>query len=191
MAPFENDNSVENIAYFSFIVDIAPAFNVPLRDDDPEDRLFYFAQEIQQKLQADIRAQVARTLGEEFTVDDFHIERGSVIITFSVAAVAFFTSPLGQILLDFSRYDALIKSLTLLRTQISSVIGRLFGGFQAPLRMHSTWQPSMKLNAAMHAPSAPTEPQRPDISRILIAYLIFSHASLLAVLLWLVVKHLK
>jgi hypothetical protein len=152
MAPYEYGNTVDNVAYFSFVVDTIPG----LQGVDPdEDRLFYFAREIQEKLEDEISSLVRRTMGEEFRVEDFTIEQGSAIITFSLAALAFFNSPLGQTLLDFSRYEAFVKSINLLKTQITSLIGKAFSGYNGPLRVNSSWQPSMKMNAAILSAKTP------------------------------------
>ena len=176
------------VAYFNFVLtdDEDGAQN---RDDDGH--LYRFAREAEGQLYSQVQRKVRETLGESYRVEDFTLEEGSLIVTFTIAAAAFFKTPAGELLLDFTRYEALIKSASLLMSQLSSLFQRFFRGFARAgnVQVNGSWQPS----AAVLTHRAPQLQRGEGVSadRFLLVYVVSSHAILLIVLLWLVIHKLR
>jgi len=142
------------------------------------------ALELQGRLREAIRNQVRETLGERVEVLQVQIEKGSVTLLIVLGAV-------GTFFMGFSRYESFIKSVNLLVQQLKDLVSRLFGdapfgGPQIPVSVSGAWQPGPSIEAANDAFA---QPSGADLNRLLLAYLIGSHAVLLGVLLWLVVRH--
>ena len=106
-----------------------------------------------------------------------------------VVALKFFKSPVGEVLLDFSRYEALMKSLGLLGQQLRNSFRRLFPF--GTVEIETDWAPNLSM--VMSTNNGSTEASS-DSNRLLLVYLIVSHAlllaSLLALLGWIVVRKL-
>ncbi len=154
--------------------------------NDEDNRLFGYAMELRQKLQAEIDLQVQRTLGPEFEVLNVEIGRGSITLLIVLGAV-------GTLYMGFSRYDGFIKSMNLLVSQIKGLLQRFFGqapliGTPLPLSVTGSWEPGPVVTEANRAFDTSSGI---DSCQVVLVYLLLSHAALLGVLLWLVVRHLK
>lgn len=154
--------------------------------DDEDERLFGEATERRKQLEAEIRLQVQTTLGPEFEVLTINLSRGSLHVLVALGAV-------GVFYMGFSRYENFIKSVNLLVAQLKSLLQRFFGkqpGFvnQTPVTVTGSWQPSSVINAGNLSLEASWGIES---SQLVLAYLLLSHAALLGLLIWLVVRHLK
>jgi hypothetical protein len=151
-----------------------------------DDQWYGIALETQGRLQEEIQNQVRGTLGPNFDLVNVRIEKGSLTLLIFIGAV-------GTFFMGFSRYESFVKSVNLLVEQLKDFMKRFFGrsvggGAVAPVSVSGSWEPGSSLAAAN---SVFAESSGPDANRILLGYLIFSHAALLGVLLWLVIRHLK
>jgi hypothetical protein len=108
--------------------------------------------------------------------------RGSVEIVLVVAAV-------GTVYVLVSRYKNFVESINLLVRHLKRVIERFFmGGGPFRFTVEGSWSPERGLDNAKMLPAAPAGWREWDVSRILLAYLILSHAALLIVFIWLIVS---
>jgi len=155
-------------------------------DGDDEGFLYRFASERHKRLEDEIRAQVRETLGTDFEVLNVRLDRGSVHIWIALGAA-------GTFFMGFSRYESFMKSVNLLTEQLKRVFGRFFQGASPgppgiPITVTGSWQPSATVLAANELLSNHSGWSGSDV---ILAYLVCSHAALLAVLLWLVIRHLR
>jgi hypothetical protein len=155
------------------------------RDDEEDDFLYGQALEMQQKLRREIEEQVHETLGPEFQVQSLDIRKGSVTFLIAIsAAYAFYMS--------FSRYESFVKSANLLTVQLKGIVQRIFGqNGNAPgnLDVQGTWVPLSPITDA-HTVLSPT-PKGWDNCRLLLLYILVSHALLLSLVAWLLITRLK
>lgn len=150
--------------------------------NDEDSELFGYARELRQKLEAEIDLQVQRTLGPEFEVLSVEINRGSITLLIVLGAV-------GTLYMGFSRYEGFIKSVNLLVSQIKGLLQRFFGQTASrPLSVTGSWEPGPVITEANRAFDISSGI---DSCQVVLVYLLLSHAALLGVLLWLVVRHLK
>jgi hypothetical protein len=148
--------------------------------------LFGYAREMHRQLEVDIDDAVQQTLGPEFEVRDVEVEKGSITVFVVLGTV-------GTLFLGFSRYESFIKSVNLLLSQLKGLLQRFFGqapggGTRPPVSVTGSWQPEPVVTSAYQAFSASTGI---DSSQIMLAYLLLSHAALMGVLVWLIIRHLK
>jgi hypothetical protein len=152
--------------------------------DDRENSLYRHALEMRGELVAVANKQVMETLGPEFEVLNLEIRPGSANIWIIISAV-------GSVLMTFSRYESFIKSLNLLLSQLSNVVSRILGRQPRPgggISVRSAWQPGPAITTANQLLSLSSGS---DGCSSLIAYHVLSHAALMAVMIWLLVRHLK
>ena len=154
--------------------------------DYEDERLFGEAMERRKQLESEIRIQVQNTLRPEFEVLTIDFTRGSLHVLVALGAV-------GAFYMGFSRYENFIKSVNLLVSQLKGLLqrflGRAYGGAnQTPLTVTGSWQPGPVINAANMTLE---ESSGIDSSQFVLGYLLLSHAALLGLLIWLVVRHLK
>ncbi len=151
-----------------------------------DDLLYGYARETHRELEGEIRYQVTQTLGSDFEVLDVRFNPGSVTILVVIGAV-------GTFYMAFSRYESFIKSVNLLVSQLKAVFRRFFeranpGSPDIDLSVSGSWQPSATvLNAREKLESSSGF----DSGLMLLIYLLLSHAALLGMLVWLLIKHLK
>jgi hypothetical protein len=155
-------------------------------EDDDEGFLYRVAQDRHERLELEIRRQVETTLGPDFQVSRINIEKGSVEILVGLGMAI-------TIFMTFSRYESFIKSVNLLVSQIKDLLRRLFesaspGAPGIDVNVTGSWQPSQTVLAAQERLSISSGL---DYGSFLLIYLTISHAALLALLVWLVIKHLK
>jgi ABC-type uncharacterized transport system permease subunit len=166
------------VCFFQFVVSSL---------DDEEDLLYRYAREMRQQIRDIIQKQVAETLGPEFQVLEVEMRPGSAVIAFALGT-AF------AIYMGFSRYESFIKSMGLLTSQISALFGHFFrtGPGQAPfsgrVSVNGVWRPGPAMTSANQIVSLSSGI---DSGLLLLAYLVLSHAAMMGILLWLVVRHLK
>jgi hypothetical protein len=148
--------------------------------------LYRVAQEGHVRLESEIRRQVENTLGSDFEVLRVSVDKGSahILVVLGIGVTVFMT---------FSRYESFIKSVNLLVSQIRGLLRRFFesaspGAPGIDVSITGTWQPSQSVLSAHERLSAPSGL---DYGSFLLVYLILSHAALLSLMVWLVVKHLK
>jgi hypothetical protein len=153
--------------------------------DEEDDYLYRTALEIQQRLRHEIQEQVRLTLGPEFQVQSFDIRKGSLTL-FVVVSTAF------AFYMGFSRYESFIKSANLLVSQLKVIVQRILGqtttAGSGNLDVQGTWVPLAPITEAHNALS----PGRRgfDNCRLLLLYVLTSHVALLAVFIWLLLRHL-
>ncbi len=155
-------------------------------DGDDEGLLYRFASERHKRLEDEIRAQVRETLGTDLEVLNVRLQRGSVEIYVALAAV-------GTFFMGFSRYESFVKSVNLLTEQLKRVFDRFFQGASPgqpdiPITVTGSWQPSATVLAANQLLSSASGWSGADF---ILAYMVCSHAALLIVMLWLVIRHLR
>ena len=158
--------------------------SVNTNDEDSE--LLGYARELHRKLEAEIDLQVQQTLGPEFEVLNVEINRGSITLLIAVGAV-------GTFYMGFSRYEGFVKSVNLLVSQLRGLLQRFFGqapggATRPPVSVTGSWQPGPVVIAANQTLDASSGI---DSCQIVLAYLLLSHAALLGVLIWLVIRHLR
>jgi len=153
-------------------------------DSVDDEYLFRMALEMRGKLRHDIEAAVTETLGPEFEIHSLDISPGSAHLLIAIsAATAFF--------MTFSRYESFVKSVNLLVSQVTGIVRRVIGSVsngQREVEVRSTWSPMTPITSAHHILSPSNGI---DMNRLLIFYLIASHAVLLVFVLWLLASHLK
>jgi hypothetical protein len=172
---------------------IVATIRVVVRSGKDDERFYGIAEENKRRLAEQIIVQIDQTLGHEYSLIGFDIQQGSVEFWIMIGTRT------AQLLNGFSRYDALLKSIEKLTEQIKTIVRRLFLddipnhvtstllGAQIEPDTEATWTPGETVIAATQRYSE----QRtavPDLNRILLYYLIASHAGLLAVVIWLVVR---
>lgn len=155
------------------------------QEDRRDDKVYGMARELQQQLRHEIEEQVLNTLGEEFQVSYFDIRPGSAHIIVGIATAAF------GIYMGFSRYKNFVESVGLLTSQIGGLVRRIFG--QTPiddnaLNIRAIWSPGPSIVMAGQTLSANGGF---DCNKIILFYLISSHAALLGAFIWLVLRHVK
>jgi hypothetical protein len=148
--------------------------------------LLAYARERYRELEAEIDNEVRQTLGPEFEVQNVELHKGSITVLV-VLGVA------GTIYMGFSRYESFIKSVNLLVSQLKGLLQRFFAqppgvAANSPVSVTGSWQPGPVVTAASHVLSSSTGI---DSCQIVLGYLLLSHAALVAVLLWLVTRHLR
>ncbi len=149
-------------------------------------QLFGTALELQGRLRNEIESQIRAHLGQEFELESLNIEKGSVTLLIAISAA-------GAFFMGFSRYESFIKSMNLLVQQLKDIMRRIFGRNRFsdepnPVEVSGSWEPNESMAAAN---KVFTETSDADPNRLLQIYLIMSHAALLGVMLWLIIRHLK
>jgi len=155
-------------------------------EEGADDFLYGYARETHQKLEQEIRKQVAETLGSDFEVLNIRLGQGSVTILVVIGAT-------GAFYMGFSRYENFIKSVNLLVSQLKAAFRRFFelvnpGPPDIDLSVTGSWEPSANV---LNARASLNSSSGFDYGLMLLVYLILSHAALLAGFLWLVIRHLK
>ena len=134
------------------------------------DELYYHYVEQQQRLVSEVEGMVKQILGEEFKVQDFRINRGSVEIILVI----------GTTYYVISKYKNFIDSIDLLFSQLQNLFKR-FAPPNAPVKMAGNWA----LDAAL-ARAYANSPKSVE-SRIiwaLLLYILISHAALLSLFIY-------
>jgi len=158
-------------------------FTVTTEDENYDSNLLGYARESSKQLKAEIDAQVRKTLGPEFEVESVEFNEGSIEAYVHLAAV-------GTILMAFSKYESFIKSVNLLISQLKGLLQRFFsqGAEQPSVSVTGRWVPGPVISEANQAFGVSSGI---DSSQFVLPYLVLSHAAILGVLLWLVIRHLK
>lgn len=147
------------------------------------DKLVGIARERRGELIRQIDHEVKGLLGQEFDVVDVIIREGSLVLIVVLGAAY-------SVYMGFSRYESFVKSFNLLISQIAGLLRRFFVMPTAPpVTVGGSWQPGTSMIAAESV--ARLSNQQYDPNLILLYYLILSHAVLVGVLVWIVIKHLK
>jgi hypothetical protein len=155
-------------------------------NENYDEYLLGYGRETHQQLELEIANLVRQTLGPEFEVYNVRIEKGSITVWVVL-------SVLGTLFMGVSRYESFIKSVNLLMSQLKGLLGRFFGQApgnerRPPVTVTGSWEPSEVVTTAHQALS---HSKGIDSSQVVLAYLLLSHAALLGVLVWLVIRHLK
>lgn len=160
---------------------------VSTQNENYDNDLYSHARESYRQLEADIDTEVRQTLGPEFEVVNVALHKGSITILVVLGVV-------GTIYMGFSRYESFIKSVNLLISQLKGLLQRFFTAGAAgapaprPVSVTGSWEPAAVVTAANHVLNSSAGI---DSDQIVLGYLLLSHAALIAVLLWLVIRHLK
>ena len=161
-------------------------FTVTSDNENFDDDLLGYARERRKQLEAEINTQVLATLGSQFAVQSIDLHEGSIEIFVALTAV-------GTFFMGFSRYESFIKSVNLLISQVSGLLQKFFGQLpgtatMAPVSVTGSWQPGSTVTSANQELR---DSSGIETYHIVLGYLLLSHAALLSVLLWLVIRHLK
>lgn len=149
---------------------------------ESDERLREVALEFRQELNDIISSATRATLGDEFAVTDLDLERGSLQIYVTLGT-------LYAVYMGFSRYESFIKSLSMLGSQLATLVFRFFSAREGPgITVKWSWQPGPALTVAEEVRRLSMAGDRDSV---LLYYLISSHAVLLTALLWLIFKHLR
>jgi hypothetical protein len=130
------------------------------------------------RLRDEIADAVKQSLGQEFEVRSMTIGRGSVEILVLIGTTYYVVS----------RYKSFVESMELMVRQVKEVVRRYFER-TAPMRVlvSGSWTPVGGI-----IQSSPFQPEPVQARNTFVVwYLILSHAGMLIVLLWLLVKGLK
>jgi len=145
-------------------------------DEQIDERLFYHFREIQPKLKIQVEEIVKKRLGEQFEVRRLRLERGSVEVLILI----------GTTYYAVSRYKNFVESIDLLTSQLKSLFSRLASAESpAPIEVTGDWSPSPSLTSAEVASSRVTSN---PILLIMLLYIILSHAAMLAVIIYQLLK---
>jgi len=137
-----------------------------------EEQMFRNMVEIRKEIQRNMSRLAKETVGPEFEITNMTVGRGSVELLIT----------LGATYVVISRYKNFIESLNLFRRQLETII-RDYGPFA---EVNATWSPAPALAVAQAG--SPSFESQSLTQVLLLAYLILSHAALLTVFIWLVVK---
>jgi hypothetical protein len=173
--------------------EVADEEDEPYRSRPNKDYLYGMALELRQQMLRDIDGLVRDNLGPDMQVIRLELTPGSVHILILIGQVYSVTKPIKDFLLDFSRYENLIKSLEKLKSQIVRLLRRFFTRGGAPeqnvLKITGQSQIDPAIVPTTSLVAQPTKDCR--VNTLLIAYLVASHAALLGLLMWLIVRHLR
>jgi hypothetical protein len=181
---FASANSVaQKMAYFSIVV------TTDFQDLPNGEQLFEVASQQKAFVFMQLEKELKRLTGDDCRIEDFDMREGSILMSFVAVGVEFFKGDVGQILLDVSRYEALVKSLSLFASQITGVLRAILPLRPGRSSVDVSWQlaPSVVKSMSGGVNSAPLPL---DANRLLLFYLVGSHALLMILVIWLVVRHL-
>jgi hypothetical protein len=156
-------------------------------EDLPNDDLFKYATANYDRIKALIQTEMTKTLGEKYRIGEFRIYPGSAIIFFEVLTehVKTFTEN-GWVLLGVTvaAIDGFLNTMDRFASGLSSVLRFFFQKAQpakigaGPIIVQPVWHPSAGLLVTIvNASSA-----KLGTEKLLIRYLIISHAILLGLL---------
>ena len=151
-------------------------------DDGPRDHLWHIAESVRTELEGEMNRVTRATLGPSFELQEVQFEHGSLHIHAVLVAIE-------AVYVTVAHYHHFNKSIDLLVRQLRSIIGRVLGR-QHPSRIEvvAVWVPTPMLAA----PESEDDEAGPySLQRLVVGYLILSHAALIAVLVWLIVTHLR
>jgi hypothetical protein len=156
---------------------------VRLTVTSPDDvRLDDFAPKIlgnsELRLRDEIADAVKQSLGQEFEVRSMTIGRGSIEILVLIGTAYYVVS----------RYKNFVESMELMVRQVKGVVRRFFES-TLPIRavVDGSWAPIGGI-----VQSSPLQPEPgQERNMYVVWYLILSHAGMLTVLLWLLIRNLK
>lgn len=136
-----------------------------------------FLQKKRGELESEINEATKKFLGPQFEVRSITFPRGSVEILILI----------GTIYYAISHYKQFVESIELLTSQLESLFTRrLLQHFEPlPISVYGTWSPGPALARAGTLLSSYGSL---DAMRILLWYIIISHAALLMVFIWMLVK---
>lgn len=154
-----------DVAYYRFI----------MRMDDFNDEEAAWSQllEARRPMEDEMRKITQDTLGTEFSVRSVTPIRGSIEILVVV----------GTTYYAVSKYKNFVDSLELLRNQLEGLIRRFFR------RGNYTVSSSLTLGPTVVAGGMPVANQF-DSNKLLLAYLILSHAAMLALFIWIILRRI-
>lgn len=137
--------------------------------------LWLFLQEFRDELESQTKQTVRHYLGDEFEVRDISYHHGSLEILIVI----------GTGYYVISRYKNFVESIELLALQLKKLLTHFFYRHKpTPLKVFATWIPGPALvNVDMQFNQSPMES-----SSILLWYLVLSHAILLSVMIWMLVR---
>ena len=153
---------------------------VETAEPEPDDRLWSIASHDSHRLREEIGAAVHAHMGPEFDVRSMSFARGSLELLVVV----------GTLYYAVSRYKNFVESIELLIAQLKRVTSVFFGPprMLGPVSVQGSWTPGPGLVQA--APRV-FEALLGESSGLAVWYLVLSHAAMLAVLLWLLVRGLR
>jgi hypothetical protein len=141
-----------------------------------DERLWSFLHEMRHELESDIKEAIEKFLSPEFEVRSITFHGGSIEILV-VIGTAYYV---------ISRYKNFIESVELLLSHLKRIIHRFFGRlWPQPISVYGTWSPGPAL---VRAETLYSSYGSMDAIRILLWYLILSHAALLTVVIWMIVR---
>ena len=148
---------------------------------DPEGDQFLWnaVRERSYRMREEITNAVHEYMGPEFDVRSMSFARGSVEMLVVI----------GTLYYAVSRYKSFVESIELLAAQLKRVVTNFFGGIgPAAVSVRATWSPGPGLAQAVPRLLSGAMGASPGV---VVGYLILSHAAMLAVLLWLLVRTLR
>ena len=160
-----------DIAYLRFVM------TWQNEDWQRENKAWELLRETKPLLDDQIRETVRKQMGAEFSVRDVVLVRGSIEVVVIIGTVYYVTS----------KYKNFIESIGLLKSQLKGLIrGHVDPQSIEPITMTDTWVPGPALaSSGIGARRIASD----DLTKILLlSYLILSHAALLTLLIWLIVR---
>lgn len=156
-----------------FIVDIKEEYKN--KDYSYNHKMWDILTETNGKLEYEIKKVTENILGPQFKVQSVTFRHGSVEILIVI----------GTIYYAISRYKNFIESIELFKQQLKSLLLNFFGGFfEEPISVYGTWSPGPALAHAQMMLSYDSM----DAMKILLWYMLLSHAALLTVFIWMIVR---
>lgn len=130
------------------------------------------------ELETEIREAITAVLGPQFTASQLFYARGSIELWIAIAAGAY----AGYV--GISRYKNFFDSMTLLVRQVRGIVDRFFQRHQWPATaVVGTWIPGSQVIPSYWDRAVAPDPRLSGLMPLL-WYVLLSHATLLAFVLW-------
>lgn len=154
-----------DVAYYRFIV----------RVDDYQEEENAWSQllEVRRGMEEEMKKVTQDTLGTEFSVRSVTPIRGSIEILVVI----------GTTYYAASKYKNFVDSLELLRNQLEGLVRRFFRQKNATVSSSMTLGPTVAIGGM-------TTPSVFDSNKLLLGYLILSHAAMLVLFIWIIVRRI-
>ena len=146
-----------------------------------ENQFWKILQDRRPELESQIRLVTLELLGEKYKVPELRIYRASIGI-WIVVSTAFIV---------LTNYKTLVENIELLVSHIRGAVERIFGvPARFPFIVHGTWTPGPAFARTAWGPDLQNLRSSFGL-RLLLWYLVLSHAALLTVLIWILITRLQ
>ena len=167
-------------------------------ENDTDNNLYNSALSIESEIRTIIESLARETFGPGVQLSKLVIKPGSVHINAEIALLLAHKDVVwglgtATIISSLSRYNALRDSLEQLSEDITTALKKIFDAVQAlrsaNVKISGAVQPLSGMMALLS--ETPGLFHDPHLLRLLVGYLILSHAALLGLIAWLLVQHMR